>query len=217
MSQESMMPAFCNNIPFHLQISQQLWTLIKSHHTHTIHSEFSLLPFYWGIPGQQMLKGFLKVTKLGFESSTQSFWPREEGDPCGGFDSWLIVDFFGSRKWSPATLRGRSKPGAQGGPRGSRVGTRDPDVQRRHMYLVSLTITPLLPHLPCSWTDTLGLQFILTSLDFWDCEWSMCVPEGSGLVLVGRGESLTKGSSSRREIKGQQVMLLPLTCHLGPL
>lgn len=137
---------FAITSPFIYRSHNSLWTLIKSHHTHTIHTEFSLLPFYWGKPGQQMLKGFLKLTKLGFESSTQSLWPREEGDPCGGFDSWLIVDFFGSRKWSPATLRGRSKPGAQGGPRGSRVG---PEIL---MYSEGTCTWCLLPSHPFCFT-----------------------------------------------------------------
>lgn len=40
-----------------------------------------------------MFKGLFEVTELGFKPSLQSFWPREEGDPRGEFDSWLSWHF----------------------------------------------------------------------------------------------------------------------------
>lgn len=117
-----------------------LWALIKFRHTHTTHTEFYLLPFYWGKPGQRMLKELLELTKLRFEPSTRRLWSREGGGPHGGLTvhPWLM---FWSRKWYPATLRRRNKLEIRGGSRRPRVGPRDPDVQWWYKYLVALTTT----------------------------------------------------------------------------
>lgn len=146
-SQESMMSAFATTPPVIYRSYHSLWTLMKSHHTHTLQTGFSL-PFTEEKQGSKCLKGYLKLQSWDLNPVSKASGPERKGTHVVSLtvDS---ADILWSRKWSPATLRGRSKLGAQGWSRGPRAGTRDPDVWRRPVYLASLTTALFLPYLPC--------------------------------------------------------------------